>query len=39
MRSRLGANGRAVYEQQYSWTVLSKRLLDLYQAVLTEASR
>jgi len=30
----LGTNGRKAYEQRYSWEIMEKRLLDLYNQVL-----
>jgi glycosyltransferase involved in cell wall biosynthesis len=27
----LGANGRRAYEQKYSWTIMEKRLLAVYE--------
>jgi len=30
---RLGANGRAAYEQRYSWEIMERRLLDIYDSL------
>lgn len=35
LRQRLGQNGRRRVEQQFSWSVVAQRTLDLYESVVT----
>jgi glycosyltransferase involved in cell wall biosynthesis len=34
LRKRLGANGRAAFEQEYNWAKMEKRLYDVYNKLL-----
>jgi len=34
LRQRLGGNGRKAYEEKYSWTIMERKLLDLYDGLL-----
>ena len=34
LRERLGTNGRKLYETQYNWTFMEKRIIALYASIL-----